>query len=141
MHPGARATWLDAAKRTLGRKRVAMVDADGNWLAIAVVPASVQEPVQVPVKHAGAVLRCICTPLIARRFRTRKRADWHKQFAGADAMTIISTIEVFQVPPRWLFVRVETRNGAVGWGEASLEGHAKSRDRSVRGASRKVRRP
>lgn len=33
----------DAAKRTVGRKRVAMVDADGNWLAVAVVPASVQE--------------------------------------------------------------------------------------------------
>lgn len=33
----------DAAKRVVGRKRVALVDADGNWLAVAVVPASVQE--------------------------------------------------------------------------------------------------
>ena len=33
----------DAAKCMFGRKRVALVDADGHWLAIAVVPASVQE--------------------------------------------------------------------------------------------------
>jgi galactonate dehydratase len=36
---------------------------------------------------------------------------------------MISRIETFRVPPRWLFVRVETHDGAVGWGEASLEGH------------------
>jgi galactonate dehydratase len=39
-------------------------------------------------------------------------------------MTRIARIECFKVPPRWLFVRVETDDGAVGWGEASLEGHA-----------------
>ncbi len=33
----------------------------------------------------------------------------------------IGRIETFYVPPRWLFVRVETEDGAVGWGEASLE--------------------
>jgi galactonate dehydratase len=41
-----------------------------------------------------------------------------------EAVIKISRIETFQVPPRWLFVRVETDDGAVGWGEASLEGHA-----------------
>jgi transposase len=35
---------FDTAKRTLGRKRVAMVDADGNWLAIAVVPSKAVPP-------------------------------------------------------------------------------------------------
>src|SRR4029453_6133350 len=30
----------DAAKKVLGRKRVALVDAEGTWLAVAVVPAS-----------------------------------------------------------------------------------------------------
>lgn len=44
---------FDAAKRTLGRKRVAMVDADGNWLAIAVVPASVQERDTLPALNTG----------------------------------------------------------------------------------------
>src|SRR3954447_6636001 len=33
----------DAAKGVVGRKRVALVDAEGNWLAVAVVPASVQD--------------------------------------------------------------------------------------------------
>jgi putative transposase len=33
----------DAGKRVSGRKRVALVDAAGHWLAVAVVPASVQD--------------------------------------------------------------------------------------------------
>jgi galactonate dehydratase len=39
---------------------------------------------------------------------------------------IIDRIETFLVPPRWLFVRVETQDGAVGWGEGSLEGHGEA---------------
>ena len=39
---------------------------------------------------------------------------------------IIGRIETFYVPPRWLFVRVESEDGAVGWGEASLEGYAEA---------------
>ncbi|MCI0754889.1 transposase [Teichococcus vastitatis] len=35
---------FDAAKRVVGRKRVAMVDADGNWLAVAVVPSEAVPP-------------------------------------------------------------------------------------------------
>lgn len=38
----------------------------------------------------------------------------------------IDRIETFLVPPRWLFVRIETACGAVGWGEASLEGYAEA---------------
>src|SRR3954465_13904302 len=33
----------DAGKKGLGRKRVALVDAEGHWLAVAVVPASAQD--------------------------------------------------------------------------------------------------
>lgn len=40
----------------------------------------------------------------------------------------IERIETFLVPPRWLFVRVEAAGGHVGWGEASLEGHAEAVD-------------
>lgn len=40
----------------------------------------------------------------------------------------IDRIETFLVPPRWLFVRVETEDGHFGWGEASLEGHAEAVD-------------
>lgn len=41
-------------------------------------------------------------------------------------MARIAKIEHFLVPPRWLFVRVECDDGSVGWGEASLEGHAEA---------------
>ncbi|MCS3845017.1 galactonate dehydratase [Microbacterium sp. AK031] len=37
---------------------------------------------------------------------------------------IIDRVEAFPVAPRWLFVRIETNDGLVGWGEASLEGYA-----------------
>ena len=33
----------DAGKQVLGRKRVALVDAEGHWLAVTVLPASVQD--------------------------------------------------------------------------------------------------
>ncbi|KAJ7255641.1 mandelate racemase/muconate lactonizing protein [Mycena rebaudengoi] len=38
----------------------------------------------------------------------------------------IRSIETFYVRPRWLFVRVETEKGIVGWGEATLEGHTEA---------------
>lgn len=34
----------------------------------------------------------------------------------------ITAVETFQVPPRWLFVKISTDEGVDGWGEASLEG-------------------
>ena len=36
----------------------------------------------------------------------------------------ISRVGTFLVPPRWLFVRIETEAGVIGWGEASIEGHS-----------------
>ncbi len=38
----------------------------------------------------------------------------------------IAKIECLPVLPRWLFVRIETAQGAVGWGEATLEGHCEA---------------
>ena len=32
--------------------------------------------------------------------------------------------ELFKVPPRWLFHKIETSDGTVGWGEPALEGRA-----------------
>jgi hypothetical protein len=43
--------------------------------------------------------------------------------AGAPKDTIKS-FELFKVPPRWLFLRVETANGIVGWGEPNIEGYS-----------------
>lgn len=36
----------------------------------------------------------------------------------------IARVETFMVAPRWLFLRVETDDGVVGWGEPVLEGRA-----------------
>ncbi|KZN22586.1 D-galactonate dehydratase [Haladaptatus sp. R4] len=39
-------------------------------------------------------------------------------------MTQITDYELFEVPPRWLFLRVETTDGIVGWGEPVVEGRS-----------------
>jgi galactonate dehydratase len=36
----------------------------------------------------------------------------------------IKSIELFKVPPRWLFLKVMTDDGLVGWGEPVVEGRA-----------------
>ncbi|MFJ8955135.1 galactonate dehydratase [Streptomyces sp. NPDC102381] len=36
----------------------------------------------------------------------------------------ITRVETFAVPPRWLFCRIETDEGVVGWGEPVVEGRA-----------------
>ncbi|MEO6801701.1 MAG: galactonate dehydratase [Granulicella sp.] len=36
----------------------------------------------------------------------------------------ITAIKTFIVPPRWLFLKIETDEGLSGWGEAGLEGRA-----------------
>ncbi|MFY0625753.1 MAG: galactonate dehydratase [Reichenbachiella sp.] len=36
----------------------------------------------------------------------------------------IKSIELFKVPPRWLFVKITTENGLFGWGEPVVEGRA-----------------
>jgi galactonate dehydratase len=36
----------------------------------------------------------------------------------------IEQFELFQVPPRWLFLKLTTDNGIVGWGEPIVEGRA-----------------
>lgn len=41
-------------------------------------------------------------------------------------METITRVETFLVPPRWLFVRIETSGGLVGWGEASCEGRSET---------------
>lgn len=39
-------------------------------------------------------------------------------------MTRIADYELFEVPPRWLLLRLETADGTVGWGEPVVEGRA-----------------
>ncbi|MGO4271180.1 D-galactonate dehydratase, partial [Paenibacillus sp. TAF58] len=36
----------------------------------------------------------------------------------------ITKLELFKVPPRWLFLKIETDEGITGWGEPVVEGKA-----------------
>lgn len=44
---------------------------------------------------------------------------------------IIESIETFKVPPRWLFVKITTKSGIVGWGEPVVEGKARTVEAAV----------
>lgn len=50
----------------------------------------------------------------------------------------IKTIESFQIRPRWLFVRIETVGGVVGWGEGTLEGHTEAVQGSITEITRRL---
>ncbi|MWG33819.1 galactonate dehydratase [Halomarina oriensis] len=41
-------------------------------------------------------------------------------------MVTIVDYDLYQVPPRWLFLRLETSDGRVGWGEPVVEGRART---------------
>jgi galactonate dehydratase len=41
-------------------------------------------------------------------------------------MSEIVDYELYEVPPRWLFLRLETGDGLVGWGEPIVEGRVKT---------------
>jgi len=49
-------------------------------------------------------------------------------------MTKITGLELFKVPPRWLFLKVTTDAGVCGWGEPIVEGHADTAMAAVREA-------
>jgi len=50
----------------------------------------------------------------------------------------IKAIETFGLQPRWLFVRIETVGGVVGWGEATLEGHGEAVEGSLKDIERRL---
>lgn len=45
----------------------------------------------------------------------------------------IKNYELFQVPPRWLFLKIQTDEGIVGWGEPVIEGKAATVKTAVSG--------
>lgn len=47
----------------------------------------------------------------------------------------ITQIELFSVPPRWLFLKISTDEGLDGWGEPIVEGHAQTVAAAVREAA------
>nr|WP_218628030.1 galactonate dehydratase [Sporosarcina sp. E16_8] len=50
----------------------------------------------------------------------------------------ITKIETFIVPPRWLFLKIETDEGIVGWGEPIVEGRAATVQAAVKELSEYV---
>jgi len=47
-------------------------------------------------------------------------------------MTEIVDYELYTVPPRWLFLKLETSDGTVGWGEPVIEGKSRTVAAAVR---------
>ena len=45
---------------------------------------------------------------------------------------IIEKIDIYKVPPRWVFIRLTTRSGITGWGEPAVEGKSDSVIAAVR---------
>ena len=43
----------------------------------------------------------------------------------------LADYELFRVPPRWLFLKLETDEGVVGWGEPVVEGRARTVETAV----------
>ena len=43
----------------------------------------------------------------------------------------ITGFETFIVPPRWMFLKIETDEGIIGWGEPVLEGRAHTVEAAV----------
>ena len=46
----------------------------------------------------------------------------------------ITKYELFEIPPRWLFLKIETDTGLTGWGEPVVEGRAST----VKGAVKEL---
>ncbi len=44
----------------------------------------------------------------------------------------VAKVELFKVPPRWLFVKVTTKNGLTGWGEPVVEGRAATVETAIK---------
>ncbi len=44
----------------------------------------------------------------------------------------ITKVELFKVPPRWLFLKLTTKNGIIGWGEPVVEGRAATVETAIR---------
>lgn len=61
----------DGAKKLVGRKHVALVDAEGHVLALAVVPANVQDRDTLPALDDGKELRLASRPIMSWNSMTK----------------------------------------------------------------------
>ena len=74
---------------------------------------------------AEAAMRALLAQAGRDLDRVGRRSDCRLR-AKAPVPVKITRIETFLVPPRWLFCRVETDEGVVGWGEPVVEGRAEA---------------
>src|SRR3712207_539631 len=57
---------------------------------------------------------------------------WFAATAGPGGGRVkITAVETFRVPPRWLFCKITTDEGLVGWGEPVVEGRAATVEAAV----------
>jgi len=54
------------------------------------------------------------------------RTHTRKTQEGRGESVKIASLELFEVPPRWLFLKVSTDEGITGWGEPIVEGRAQT---------------
>ena len=43
----------------------------------------------------------------------------------------ITKLTTYRLPPRWMFLKIETDEGVVGWGEPVIEGRARTVEAAV----------
>ncbi len=93
----------DAAKKMLGRKRVALVDAGGALLGVAVVPASVQDRDCLEALSAGKQARpCLREAVLGGAFTARRCRAWSNLYGMRHRM-------VERAPDQKGFVMLERR--------------------------------
>jgi galactonate dehydratase len=56
---------------------------------------------------------------------------------ASKAAHLIKKMEFFYVRPRWIFLRIETETGIVGWSECTLESHSEAMEGALRDVCRK----
>jgi len=64
------------------------------------------------------------TNRIARNAKDRRSTGRCAHTGGEGPLLKIQSYELYQVPPRWLFLKVVTDEGIAGWGEPVVEGRA-----------------
>ena len=103
----------DAGKKVWGRKRVALVDADGTWLAVAVVPAAVQDRDAPPALDDGkAAWPSLREAVYDGAFAAERGREW----SNLHGLRHTASSRAIQPP------RASSCSPAVGWSSGASAG-------------------
>src|SRR5262245_45866977 len=83
-------------------------------------------------RHPLEGLRSPITPDALSQLWQAHHAQYLSQTVTPEAAMKITSIDLFAVPPRWLFLKLSTDEGLCGWGEPIVEGHAYTVEAAVR---------